>query len=85
MRFSLDEDLSPVIATIARSLGLEVASAQEDGRGGIEDIDMLLFAADEGGHGSPHDTRRLLTCACGGPRWCSQAGPATSAQGKQCS
>ncbi len=47
VRFYLDENLSQQIAVIARSLGVDVTSAQELGRLGIEDEDQLAFAAGE--------------------------------------
>ena len=47
VRFYLDENLSQQIAVIARSLGVDVTSAQELGRLGIDDEDQLAFAASE--------------------------------------
>jgi predicted nuclease of predicted toxin-antitoxin system len=54
MRFYLDENLSPEIATIARSLGADVIGAHEVGRLGISDREQLDFAAAE--------NRCLVTC-----------------------
>jgi len=57
MRFYLDEDLSQVIAIVARRLGLDVTSAQELGRRGIGDAAQLQYAAEQG--------RCLVTRDCG--------------------
>jgi predicted nuclease of predicted toxin-antitoxin system len=48
VRFYLDADLSPKIAGIACSLGLDVTSAQEAGLAEAEDADQLRHAAGEG-------------------------------------
>ena len=48
MRFYLDEDLSPRVAAIGRSLGLDVVSAIEVGHRGLDDEDQLLVAARDG-------------------------------------
>ena len=48
MRFLLDEDLPPLAAQGARSLGLDVSSVHEMGRRGLGDRDQLRFAAAEG-------------------------------------
>lgn len=48
VRFYLDADLSPRIASIARSLGLDVVSAHEAGLAEAEDADQLRHAAAEG-------------------------------------
>lgn len=44
-RFLLDEDLSPVVAEVARGLGLDVVSVHEIDRRGYGDRDQLEFAA----------------------------------------
>ena len=48
VRFYLDADLSPKIASIARGLGLDVVSAHEAGLAEAEDADQLRHAAAEG-------------------------------------
>ncbi len=45
MRFFLDEDLSDVVAQIARNLGLEAQSAHEVGRRGLRDDEQFDYAA----------------------------------------
>jgi hypothetical protein len=47
-RYFLDEDLSQDVAVAARSLDLDVESAQELGRRSIDDAAQLLFAAERG-------------------------------------
>ncbi|MBN1425227.1 DUF5615 family PIN-like protein [Candidatus Fermentibacteria bacterium] len=47
MRYLLDEDLSPRIATISRSLSLDIESVHEIGRCGFSDREQLRFAAQE--------------------------------------
>ena len=47
MRFFLDEDLSDVIAAIARERGIDIVSAHEIGRKGMPDIDQLVWPAQE--------------------------------------
>lgn len=48
MRYSLDEDISPQVAEIARALGLDVITSHECGRNGLLDDEQLqLAAADE--------------------------------------
>lgn len=48
MRFYLDEDLSPRVAQIGRSMNLDVVSSHEVGNNGLPDEDQLWFAAQEG-------------------------------------
>jgi predicted nuclease of predicted toxin-antitoxin system len=48
LAFLVDEDLPPSVATIARSLGLDVVSVHEIGRTGLSDEDQLAFAASQG-------------------------------------
>ncbi len=45
MKFFLDEDLSPIIARVARGLDLDVTSAQELKRFALPDEEQLRFAA----------------------------------------
>ncbi len=45
MRFLLDEDLNPEIATTGRGLGLDVLSVHEIGRRGFGDEEQLRHAA----------------------------------------
>ncbi|MGE3268160.1 MAG: DUF5615 family PIN-like protein [Chloroflexota bacterium] len=47
LRFCLDEDLSPVIARVARSLGLDVTSCHEVGNVRLSDADQLTYATVE--------------------------------------
>jgi predicted nuclease of predicted toxin-antitoxin system len=54
MRFYLDENLSPLIALLARALGVDIVSAQERGEYGTSDGRQLELAAAEG--------RCLVTC-----------------------
>ena len=48
MRFYLDEDLPPRIASIARQMGVDVMSTTECRRNGQPDEQQLLFAAEQG-------------------------------------
>ena len=48
MRFYLDADLSYQVAEIARAQGLDVVSAQEQGRAGLKDDELLRLVAQEG-------------------------------------
>ena len=48
MRFYLDEDLPPRVAVMARDRGLDVVSAHQFGRWGLEDSVQLALAAAEG-------------------------------------
>lgn len=48
MRFYLDEDLPPRVAMLARDRGLDVVSAHEFGRWGMDDGDQLSLAALDG-------------------------------------
>jgi predicted nuclease of predicted toxin-antitoxin system len=45
VRFSLDEDLPPRMAEIARGLGLDVISVHERGQQGLPDAEVLRLAA----------------------------------------
>lgn len=45
MRFFLDEDLNPKVAVIGRGIGLNVISAHEVRRKGLDDREQLEFAA----------------------------------------
>jgi predicted nuclease of predicted toxin-antitoxin system len=47
VRFYLDEHFAPVIAVIARGLGLDVVSALELGNGGLSDVSQLELAAQD--------------------------------------
>ncbi len=47
MRFYLDEDLSQVVAQLARDMGIDVLSAQESGRRGLSDAEQMSFAVQE--------------------------------------
>ena len=47
MRFLLDEDLNPLIAEVARALGLDVVSVHEIDRRGVPDEGQLRFSAAE--------------------------------------
>jgi hypothetical protein len=48
MKFYLDENMSPKIAEILRSLGVEAASAHEVDMAGADDEEQLDFAARQG-------------------------------------
>jgi predicted nuclease of predicted toxin-antitoxin system len=48
MKFCLDEDLSPTIAALSRSRGLDIVSVHERGERGLPDIEVLRRAASEG-------------------------------------
>lgn len=48
MRFLLDEDLPPLVAEVARGLGMDVRSVHELGRTGLSDPEQLRLAAREG-------------------------------------
>ncbi len=48
MRYYLDEDLPPRVAVMARARGLDVVSAQELRRFGLDDDQQLLLAASDG-------------------------------------
>ncbi|MGI8552597.1 MAG: DUF5615 family PIN-like protein [Dehalococcoidia bacterium] len=48
MQFYLDEDQSPIVATIARRMGVDIVSTGECGRNGKTDEQQLLFAAEQG-------------------------------------
>lgn len=48
MRFLLDEDVNPVVAEIARGLGLDVVSVHEIDRRGFPDEQQLRFSAAQG-------------------------------------
>jgi predicted nuclease of predicted toxin-antitoxin system len=48
IRFYLDEDLSPVIARSARSLGLDVVSSHDVGNNRLTDSEQLTFATSQG-------------------------------------
>ena len=64
IQFYLDEDLSQDIAVLARSLGLDVESAQELERRSIDDVTQLLYAAERGRclvSRNTHDFIRLST------------------------
>jgi predicted nuclease of predicted toxin-antitoxin system len=47
MRLLFDEDLSPLIAEVARNLGLDAVSVHKLGRRGFSDREQLVFAAAE--------------------------------------
>src|SRR5579884_1553289 len=48
VRFYLDEDLSPIIAALARRYGIDIVSSHELGRNGTTDEEQLRYAAQEG-------------------------------------
>jgi len=48
MKFYLDENMSPKIAEIMRSLGVEAVSAHEVAMAGVADEEQLDFAARQG-------------------------------------
>lgn len=48
MRVSLDEDISPQVAVILRSMGVDATSVHESGRQGLSDREQLEFASAEG-------------------------------------
>lgn len=48
MKFCLDEDISPRIAIILRSMAVDAISVHETGRQGISDRKQLEFSAAEG-------------------------------------
>lgn len=48
MKLLLDEDLSPIIASILRDRGLDALSVHEIGRAGLADQEQLEYAASEG-------------------------------------
>ena len=54
MKVYLDENLSPRIAEILRTAGIDAVSAHEAGRTGIDDRSQLSHAAQEG--------RAMVTC-----------------------
>ena len=45
IRFLLDEDISPAVATAARALGVDAQSVSEHARNGFPDHEQLRFAA----------------------------------------
>jgi hypothetical protein len=45
LRYLWDEDVNPEVATVARTLGLDVISVHEIGRRGLSDFDQLRLAA----------------------------------------
>lgn len=47
MKLLLDEDIHPKVATISRSLGIDVVSVHELGRCGLSDEEQLVYAAAE--------------------------------------
>lgn len=48
MKVCLDEDISPKVAVILRSLGVDATSVHESGRQGLSDRDQLELSAEEG-------------------------------------
>lgn len=48
MKFYLDEDLTPAIATALRKRGMDAVSAHEAGHLGLGDAEQLIFAAGQG-------------------------------------
>lgn len=48
MRFYLDENLSPIIAGIARGLGVDIVTSRDAGMNGAGDDVQLRFAAEQG-------------------------------------
>lgn len=48
MRVCLDEDISPEVAAILRSLGVDATSVHESGRQGLSDREQLNLSAAEG-------------------------------------
>ena len=44
----MDEDLPPLVAEVARGMGMDVRSVHELGRTGLSDPEQLRFAAREG-------------------------------------
>lgn len=48
MKICLDEDISPEVAVILRSLGMDATSVHESGRQGLSDREQLGLAAVEG-------------------------------------
>lgn len=48
MKVCLDEDLSPKVAVILRSMGVDATSVHESGRQGLSDREQLELSAAEG-------------------------------------
>ena len=48
MKVYLDEDISPEVAVLLRSMGVDSVSAHEAGNQGLSDREQLEFAATEG-------------------------------------
>ena len=87
MKFYLDENMSPKIAEILRSLGVEAASAHEVDMAGAADEEQLDFAARQGHvprHVQPERFHRTVETISG--RWSAALGGCHSAlhvQGRQ--
>ena len=47
MKYYLDEDLSPKIATVTKKQGIDCLSAHETGMQQTSDFDQLIFSAQE--------------------------------------
>ena len=48
MKGCLDEDISPEVAVLLRSSGVDATSVHEEGRQGLSDREQMQFAAAEG-------------------------------------